>query len=260
MDAIAALRTDEGTSNSPPIAKLTMAFVNLYDANVVSIRMSKTNIVSMLRAKNRNLLNSFEHTLKLNLVLDPEMASESILPDESEELLVGKCWALHDSCLTDISSPTTVSPSCPDHTAMNTPSADWLLGSNRESRVSSMSSVVLNRIPPEWTQAKNILKIVENPFLDSLKQQMTPSPEDEVSGKHRTHSESKKKKQKRNIKKKMKDKEQKDHTKGSTVNQSPSSVANMKKTKKDDQFLFQGEVSLIPLSATACEFELIRNS
>lgn len=257
IDAVAAIRTDQTNSNTPPRSKLTISFVNLFDANVVSIRISKEEVIKLLKMENQKLKhNSYKMNLHVSMdqIYGDSQAKKK--EEEREELLVGRCWALHDSCLTDKSSSTTMSPSCPDHTAMNMPSADWLTslktpnvdtdrgGDGGDNIVNDIgdgdSSVVLSRVPPEWTKADNILRIVDNLHLETGSVEKVNQEIDKYEKINKETSRLNKNYKKEKI---------------SNIPQD----GTQDKGLRDDQFLFVNEVSLIPLSATACEFELLKN-
>ena len=181
-----------------------------------------------------------------------------------EKVVVARCWALHDACLTDPGSDATTSPSCPDHTALNSPATSSPLTTSSGGTEATAATaaggrapedleVVLSRVPPEWSRAERVVRYAP-PRPLSHHQPVDPAGSSEA----RLQSKAERKERRRREKKRA--------AKGNPPRTEPAATASVgaenpavaQDTAHEDgsAFRFYGSVTLLPLSVTVCELVL----
>jgi len=125
---------------------VTLGLVNLHDSTVVQLNAG-TTVARLLREAKRKLTQLLPAAAGVAAAAAAGTGTSASGHGDGATLearLTARCWAVHDACLLDASSPTSTSPSCPDHTALNSPplsSADASLDSSSV-RVSQVVTVV----------------------------------------------------------------------------------------------------------------------
>jgi hypothetical protein len=186
--------------------------------------------------------------------------------------------------LLDASSDATTSPSCPDHTALNRPpTASEFVGSSVADAAAAAAgpkgavepsarpslAVVVSALPPEWTKASRVQRVASRrrPTDAHAAAAATASQGSGTTDQRGAESEAERRARKRARRRRRQRGEKVSPPATAPRRQNPSdgpplaplpglgpSAAGDSAAADGSIFLFHGAMTLLPLSATVCEF------
>lgn len=241
--------------------------MNLYDATALTV--SFPNDLGGLLMQQHSLNPPLRARLHPNASSVAAAVAASSWGEEDAAVVVARCWALHDACLTDEGNTATTSPSCPDHTALNRPAiaSPFAVGSRGAHGNGAGSSglggsgggaapsdlgVVLSRVPPDWASSERATRF--RPATPPTPQRhVRPTGTAETPEEARLHEKAERRARRRAKRRASKGKPP---LEAAASNEPPSARVTPPRDEEGSAFLFQGSITLLPLSVTVCELVL----